>query len=364
MDALLERLPAVYYLLAALVMLLPRKASRALGGAGVALVGMAAAADAAGSAEADAAFVTINELLALAGAVLVAGAVWSALRRAPARAESCEALRPPSSWSGADPVGVCGLALAGLGPHLLLIGLGAALALTSAARKSVRSGRLRALLPLVVGAVSLGVSLTLMLTVLGPLGGLVRNLPEGPFSPATERLLALLLGGSVLLFAGLPPLHRLPWGQNLAPLGAILLARLILPALPLGLLIWQVPAMVLLTAAFLWCALIGSGTQAAVAAGLLSLWSGAPGGRWAGVVLVAWGWLVEVGVASGVRRRIVLTSRWDGLFAIPVALAALPALRAGLTAQVGLSVLVVMATVTGFLTRWYRTAHPFRAPLY
>lgn len=364
MDALLERLALVYLILAGAVALLPAARLRALGGAGLALLGLAVAADATADSGSASGFATINEILALGGAVLVVAALWLTLKR---KGDGDPAgLPPPDRFLVSPPLDLLllsGLLVAALAPQLLLLGLGAALVLASATRATLRRGRPMALLLLLPAAASLGIGFGLLFTILGPEGGRVAALGEGPLSLAAERLLTLLIGGGSLAVAGLPPLHRVPWGRNLAPLSAILLLRVILPGFPAGLLTWQVVALLLLLLSFVWSALAGRWPQAAVAGGLMALWSGALG-AFAGSALVAWGCCAEIGAAIAAGRGVTLSPRWRGLAVLPAALAALPALCAGLRAQVLLSVVTAAACVAGLLLQWKRHPRAAQAPLY
>ncbi|HEV8612459.1 MAG TPA: hypothetical protein VGQ73_03045 [Gemmatimonadales bacterium] len=359
MDALLERLALIYCLLAMLVAPVPDARLRALAAAGVCLLGLAAAADEVAASATAGQFANLNELLALAGSVVaLTGIVLGFRRREPE-------IRPASTVSlmRLDPLLLTGLGLAALAPHLLWLGLGVLFALVAAARTTLRARRLAWLLLLTLAVGLLGSAFALMFTILGPESARLERLGEGPFSPAAERLLGLLLGASSLLLAGVPPLHRVPWGRALAPLAALLIARLVVPDFPLGLATWQVPAMALLVAGLAAAAWSGHWPQAVVAGGLLALWSGL-GGVSAGYVLVAWGWLVETGTALLSQRGIALRTRWAALPAIPAALAALPALTAGLSAQVLLSVAAVGGCAAGFVIEWKRGARELQAPLY
>jgi hypothetical protein len=361
-DALLERLAALYYALAGLVVLLPSPRARALGASGVALVGLAAAADAAAS-PGGGAFTTVNESIGFAGMLVVAVALRLALRRTEADPVPLPDLPPAPAAAPLDPWLFGGLVLAAAAPHLLLLGLGAALGLGFAARASIRAARPLAVVVLVAGGLSLGTGLGLLLTILGTLDANVAGVAEGPISLAAERLLTILLGGGSLLLTGLPPLHRVPWGRQLAPLTAILLSRVVVPGFPAGLVTWQVPAMLVLTLGTVWAAVAGRWGQVAVGGGLLALWSGADGAT-AGAVLVAWGWLVEIGTAIAARRGVRLLARWRSILALPAVLAALPALRSTLQAQVLLSVVAVVGCVVGLLARWKRRPDQLQAPLY
>jgi len=365
-DALFERLSSLYLMLVGLAVLLPAARLRALAGVGLAFLGLAAAADRVAAPGADSAFSNINQFLALAGVVVVLAALL--LTVGVRRHDPGEPGRPGSILTAApsplDPLLLAGLGIAALAPHLLLLGLGAMLALASAVRVTLRARRPAALIPLLTGALCLGAALGLILTIRGPLGGQLADLDSGPFSLAAERLLVLLLGGAGLLFAGVPPLHQVPWQRSLAPLSAVLLARVIGAASPEGLLTWQMPAMLVLAGGLAWSAAQRRWTHLAVAGGLLALWSGAGGGAVAGGVLVTWGWVVETGAVAAAPRGITLRARWAGLAALPAALAALPALTAGLRAQVLISVAAVAGCAAGLALQWKRGSRAVRAPLY
>ena len=364
MDALLEHFAAVYYALAGLVALFPAARVRALGAAGVALVGLAAAAGAVGAPGSDGGFATINEVIGLSGIAVVLGALLAALRPSVVTDSSTPPdLAPTTPVTRLDPLLLVGLLLVALSPHLILVGLGTALVLAFAARTATRAARPSPLLLLLLATLSLGAGFGLLLTILGPESGRLAAAAEWPTSLAAERLLTLFLGGGALLLAGLPPLHRVPWGRQLAPLSALLLVRLVAPGFPGGLLTWQAPAMLVLAAGTMWSALQGRWAWAATAGGVMALWSGSAGVI-AGGVLVAWGWLVEIVTARAPRHDFVLAERWRGFFALPAAVAALPALTAGLRAQVVLSVATVAVIVAGFVAQWKRDPRRLQAPLY
>jgi len=356
-DALLDRLGWVYVLLAVPVVLLPTLRARAVGGAGLALVGLAAAAQQAAPGPATRGFLRVNAALVLVGMLGIGTALMMGRRRlSPQSGPELPDAAAGTSVS-LDGIAFAGLIIALLAPQLLLLGLGVALCLASAVRATVRARRPLALVPLIAAAIALGLAFGLLFTVLGPLGTRLGALAQGPVSPAAERALALLIVGSALVIAGVPPLDRMPWGLGLAPLAAILLGRLVVPVFPEGLALWQAPAVLLLAIALSWASATGRWTRACVAAGLLGLCSGERSGVVAGVVLVLWGWLVETGVALAARRGSSLSQRWDGALALPAALAALPALTASLRVQALLSTLALGGTVAGLLrVGWGRPA--------
>lgn len=364
MDALLEQLPLVYAAAVALSAFLPTARARALGGIGLCLIALAAAGDRAAGAGGGSEFTTINEGLAILGAAVVVAAL--VLRR---RLPSLPGGPPAGTGitrgsDTLDPLLLAGLLLAALGPHLLIVAAGALLALAAALHQVIRAHRLLWLGPLLLAGALLGTAFALTFTILGPLGGGLAMLPAGPFSPAAERLLVMLVGGATLLVAGLPPLHRAPYGLALAPLGAALLARILAPAFPGGLSDWQPLAMLLLVASLAQAAFGGRWRQAAVAAGFLVLWSGQHNGALAGLVLVCWGWAAWAGGQALARRGIRLDSRWAGIPAVIPGLVILPALIAALGSQVVLSVLAVLVVAIGLGRAVLRRAPSDRGPLY
>ena len=128
----------------------------------------------------------------------------------------------------------------------------------------------------------------LMATVAGAEGLSAGSLGVLPLSPAAERLLApaLLLAGWAL--AGLWPLHRQMPGPLTAPVGALLVARVAVPAVPEGLAHWQALAMPLVVAG-VWHAAL-TRRWALIAVGLAWVGLLAPGGRGltgAGLLLAA-----------------------------------------------------------------------------
>jgi hypothetical protein len=365
-DALLEQLPLVYAAAVGLTVFLPTARARALGGIGLCLIALAAAGGIAGGAGGGSEFTTINEGVAILGAAVVVAALVLVLRR---RLPSLPGSPPAGTGitrgpDTLDPLLLAGLLFAALGPHLLIVAAGAFLAFAAALRQVIRAHRPLWLGPLLLAGALLGTAFALTLTILGPLGGGLAMLPAGPFSPAAERLLVMLVGGATLVVAGLPPLHRAPYGLALAPLGAVLLARILAPAFPGGLSDWQPLAMLLLVASLAQAAFGARWRQAAVAAGFLVLWSGQPNGALLGVVLVCWGWVAWAGGQALARRGIRLDSRWAGIPAVIPGLVILPALIAALGSQVVLSVLAVLVVAIGLGRAVLRRAPSDPGPLY
>ena len=346
---MLERLPLVYVAALTLTLLLPTNRGRALAGIGLCLIALAAAGDAVGGRGGGSQFTATNEGLAVVGAaVVVAALLLVAGHRLQCRVppRPLETHPVPAADAG-DALLFAGFLLGALGPHLLLVALGVAVSLAGAIRRVIRARSALWLGPLLVAGALFAIGFALIFTILGPLGGALAILSAGPVSPAAERLLVMLMGSSVLLIAGLPPLARAPYRLGLAPLGAVLIARILAPAFPGGFTDWQPLAMLLLVASLSYAAFTRRWAHVAAAAGFLALWSGERTGVRAGLVLVCWGWAVSAGTLVLARRGIRLDSRWAGLPALIPGLAILPALVATLRSQVVLSVVALLVLAMG-----------------
>lgn len=204
--------------------------------------------------------------VALAAAVLVGlGAMLVLLGRFVRFPDSVDG-RPRPPWRRADLLGVVGgTAVAAIGPHLFPVIAGTILAVWSGWRRERAVGGSR-----VPGAPVLVLVLLpaawLMAVIAGPEGLKIGTLPTLPLSPAAERLLApaMLLGAWAS--AGLWPLQRQVPAAILAPVGALLLARVALPAIPDGVEHWRPVAMPVIVLGIWYAAL--SGRVAGVAVGL------------------------------------------------------------------------------------------------
>ena len=365
MDAIVERPDWLYAGLVLLVALIPLARFRALGAAGLGLVLLAAASDRVGGESSGTTFATVNEMLLGVGALVVVVAAAIAVTRIRSASQT-ELLpdqpRPPTP--AAPLLLLSGLTLAFVALHLLLVELGMLLVLVAAIRDVLVTRKIPWLLVLLTGGGILGAALVIAGTILGPDGGTMATLREGPFSPAAERLLVMLFGAGTLVLAGVPPFHRAPWGTGLAPLAAIVMARITLTALPGGVLEWQPLAMLLLAGAVVSAALIRRWPALAVAAGLASLWSGVPSGVFAAEVLILWGWLLDMLGPGRMGWLPKLGERWGGLALLLPGLAALPVLEAMLGAQVVTSVVCVAGVIAASIREFLRRPEGAPPPLY
>jgi hypothetical protein len=152
---------------------------------------------------------------------------------------------PGIVWPGASSRSLAlaaGFGLGALGaavaPHVGIVFVGLALAALTDFLDRRRRGLARVpWLPCV--ALVLAPTWWLMARIAGPVGLSLPTLPDIPFSPAAERLVALALGGVAWACLGLWPLHRLFPDGLLAPLGIALWLRVASPAVPGGLEHWQ-----------------------------------------------------------------------------------------------------------------------------
>jgi hypothetical protein len=176
---------------------------------------------------------------------------------------------PDEATTGGPVAGVAGLLVgalaAAVGPHVALVFAGVILGVWSGRLQGRLAGR-----PTVPVAPLLALLLLpawwLMATIAGPEGLRVVVLGSLPFSPAAERLLAPLMLAAGWATAGLWPLHRQLPGVLVAPLGALLLARIAVPAVPGGLEDWRPLAMPVVVAG-IWHAAV-SGRRSSLAVGL------------------------------------------------------------------------------------------------
>ena len=133
---------------------------------------------------------------------------------------------------------VAGALAAAVGPHLSLVVLGVIVSACAGHLLQRAEGGPR--LPLAPAAtLPLLPAWWLMATIAGPVGLWVSGLASVPLSPAAEQLLAVPLLIAAWAVAGLWPLHRHLPGALVAPVGAFLMARVAIPAVPSGLEHWR-----------------------------------------------------------------------------------------------------------------------------
>jgi hypothetical protein len=295
--------------------------------------------------------------LGVLGAVgFVGGAATTILRRGRAGPRGY-----PVEWPGVRSGSVAraiGFGLGSLGavagPHAGFVFGGLGLAAMADFLERRQRGRARA--PWLAGALLvLAPVWWFMATVAGPVGLGLSALPEIPFSPAAERLIALPLGLVAWALLGLWPLHRFFPDGLLAPLGIALWLRVASPAAAGGLEHWQ-PLLVLLGVVGLWgAAVTGSGSSACNALVFIALASEAPGSVPAALILGA------TGLALGIAPARTPRSAAERLAWMLVALALPFAFEAGFRSQVTYTLLAGAGTALAFWTSLGRSPHPVAA---
>jgi len=147
----------------------------------------------------------------------------------------------------------------------------------------------------------------LMATIAGPVGLSLSTLPEIPFSPAAERLIALGLGVVAWAALGLWPLHRVFPDGLLAPLGIALWLRVASPAVPAGLEHWQPLFVAAGVLGLLGAAVTGRGAAACNALAFVALAANAPASAPAALILGSTGLALRIaprGAPRGAAQRL------------------------------------------------------------
>ena len=215
---------------------------------------------------------------------------------------------------------VAGAAAVALGTHMALVFSGV-IATAWAAHFAFHppGGRPRPTAPALT--LALVPAYWLLATVAGPVGVGLRSVRDIPLSPAAELLVAplvLLAGWAV---AALWPLQRQLPGAILAPLGALLLARIALPLAPAGLEYWR-PLLVPVVVLGLWhAASSGRWPLLAAGAGFLGVAGGSAAGAAGAPWLLAAGLALELARMWSPARRMAalvgpaawLAAAWGGL---------------------------------------------------
>jgi hypothetical protein len=188
-------------------------------------------------------YVRTAAFVPLIGAAVVMGVVGLVLAWGGAR------LGRGSTWSQGFPRSSRGLALIAAGALMAIAGpwadpilLGAMLA-AAGGWVWARSQDARRLPVAPMLTLALLPAWWLMRTIAGPEGLATASLPDLPWSPAAEQLLAALMLLAAWAMSGLWPLHREEPAALTAPVAALLMARVALPAFPDGLAHWRALAM-------------------------------------------------------------------------------------------------------------------------
>ena len=256
---------------------------------------------------------------------------------------------PPADRNTPHPlVAAVGLTIGALataiGPHVSVVVLGVILAAVSGHLLERAAGGTR--VPLAPAATLLLLpAWWLMATIAGPESLGVEGLPAVPFSPAAERLLAIPLLIAAWAVAGLWPLHRQVPGALVAPVGAFLLARIALPAVPLGLEHWRPLAMPLVVVGIWHAALSGRLPRVAVGMAWVGLLAPAPLGLIGAAFLLAAGLAVELLERTSALRAGRFAPTAQAIPLVAFGWGALLAVGAGLRGEVVYTALAVAGLV-------------------
>jgi hypothetical protein len=248
------------------------------------------------------------------------------------------------------PAALAALALGALaaafGGHIAVVLSGAVVSAWAAWLSLPPSGRPRPVAPVLV-LLLLGGTLWLLGTIAGPEGLALSAISSLPLSAAAERLLAPLLLGAAWALSGLWPLRQPVDGVLTAPIGALLVLRLGLPALPGGLEHWRAAVFPLLLVGIWHAAVTRRLTRLSVGGAFFGLASLEPGGL-AGV-----GWLLTAGVAFQLgqqwigRTSVPAATAGRILIAVAAAWGGLGVLHAGLRTEVVYTALAAAAVALG-----------------
>ena len=252
--------------------------------------------------------------LALAGAGVGRLGRWSGISRLVRRRSA-----PPLALAPA-PVPLAALAAGALAvaaaPHIGIVLAGAVVGAWAAWAAAPRSRRGW---PLAAGlaTVLLALAVQLLSAIAGPEGLAIRQIPALPMSPAAEVLIAPLVLGGAWALTGLWPLRQPLGGTLTAPIAALLLLRVALPAVPAGLEHWR---------------------PAAFPVVLLGLWHAALTGRLSTLAVGG----AALGLASA-RREGVVGALWLLASALAVELAARAPAREGRLTRVAHAAIALAA---------------------
>jgi hypothetical protein len=186
----------------------------------------------------------------------------------------------------------------------------------------------------------------LMATIAGPEGLAIGSLPDLPWSPAAERLLAPVLLLAAWATSGLWPWHRQEPAALTAPVAALVLARVAIPAVPEGLEHWRALAFPVVLLGLYHGVLTRRRAESIVALAWVGLVTATPIGQ-AGAAL-----LLLAGLALELAGRLRAQAKWAvrGLrvgAALVLGTGALLAIEGGLGTEVVYSVLAAASLVAG-----------------
>ena len=283
-------------------------------------------------------------LVAAAGATAAIGLAltWAGTKLRPASGSSYDFTPTPG---GLVTIGV-GALIAAASPWAGPILLGAMLA-AAGGWACARARRPRRLPIAPVLTLALVPAWWLMHTIAGPEGLATASLPDLPWSPAAEQLLGALLLLAGWAMSGLWPLHGEEPAVLTAPVAALLMVRVALPAFPDGLEHWRALVMPLVLIGGFHGLLTGNRSTALVALAWVGLATVTEQGQaGAGLILVG-GVILAAAERLGMRGQAVAAL----LAAVAVGSGALLVAEAGLRTEVVYTVAAVAGLVAA-AGRW------------
>jgi hypothetical protein len=331
---------AVLGIAAAMTARAARASRRALAGAGLAAVGGLAVGLSAIPYLRAAAFLPWIAAAMTTAAVGLA-LVWAGTRLGPGSGSS---QRTPASPRGLGAIGA-GALMAGVSPWAGPILLGAVLAAIGGwVCARTRAPRTLPIAPVL--SLALLPAWWLMRTIAGPEGLTTASLPDLPWSPAAEQLLGALLLLAAWAMSGLWPLHGEEPAALTAPVAALLMARVALPAFPDGLVHWRALVLPVVLVGGFHGVLTGNRSRALVALTWVGL-ATATGQGLAGAGLVLLGAVVLV-AAERLRAPVQSVAL---IAALAIGAGALLVTEAGLRTEVVYTVCAVAGMVAA-AGRW------------
>jgi len=281
-------------------------------------------------------------LMAAATAALGIALVWVGTRLGPGSASAPGFLGTPG---GLGAIGA-GALLATVSPWAGPILLGAVLtAMGGWVCARTRAPRRLPVAPVL--SLALVPAWWLMRTIAGPEGLATASLSDLPWSPAAEQLLSALLLLAAWAMSGLWPLHGEEPAALTAPVAALLIARVALPAFPDGLEHWRALVLPVVLVGGFHGVLSGNRSAALVALAWVGLAAATGQGQaGAGLVLLA---AVILVAAERLRAPVQLVARL--IAALATGTGALLVAEAGLRTEVVYTVCAVAALVVA-AGRW------------
>jgi hypothetical protein len=193
----------------------------------------------------------------------------------------------------------------------------------------------------------------LMATIAGPEGFSIGSLPDLPWSPAAERLLAPVLLVAAWVMSGLWPWHRQEPAALTAPVAALLVTRVAIPAVPDGLDHWRALAFPVVLLGLWHGVVTRRRAESVVGLAWVGLITATPVGQAGGALLLLAGLALELAERLPARvKRAAPVVR--AVATLGLGTGALLAIEGGLRTEVVYSVVAAAALLVG--AEWQSSA--------